>query len=103
MNLTPLRALLKQEFSHEVCLKILQETSLLFREDISTRWYFLLLHRIFAAIIDNPDFHDADTAMPILEVLRLRASDGIDAVEQRSAELLISAANQLTEVYCAIP
>src|SRR6266852_6280790 len=103
MNLTPLRSLLKQDYNHEICVEILGETSRLFREDLSNRWYFLLLNRIFAAIIDNPDFIDADTAEPILEILSRRALDGIDAVERQNGGQLISAANELTEVFCAIP
>src|SRR6266849_2137104 len=54
MDLTPLRTLLKQEYSHEVCVKILGETSRLYREDLPNRWFFLLQHQIFAAITDNP-------------------------------------------------
>jgi hypothetical protein len=50
MNLTPLRTLLKQEYSHEVCVEILSETSRLYREDLPNRWYFLLLNRLFAAV-----------------------------------------------------
>jgi hypothetical protein len=75
----------------------------LYREDLPNRWFFLLLHQIFAAITDNPDFYDADSAMPVLEILSHRALDGIDAIEQRNDSLLIPLANQLTEVYCAIP
>src|SRR5436309_1141622 len=50
MSLTPRRTLLKQEYSHEVSVRILSETSRLFREDLPNRWYFLLLNRIFAGI-----------------------------------------------------
>ena len=103
MNLAPLRSLLRQEYSHEVCVEILGETSRIFREDLSHRWYFLLLNRVFAGITDNPDFIDADTAEPILEVLSHWAVEGIDAIEQQDDNQLISAANQLTEVFCAIP
>ena len=103
MSLTPLRTLLRQEYSHEICVQILSETSRLYREDLPNRWYFLFLNRIFAGITSNPDFYDADKAVPVLEVLSQRAQDGIDAIEQENDSLLIYSANQLTEVYCAIP
>lgn len=92
-----------QTISIESCLQILDATSRLYREDLSNRWYFLLLNRIFAQIISNPDFHEADKAEPILEVICQQALNGIDAFELRNDDQLISSANQLTEAYCGMP
>jgi hypothetical protein len=53
--------------------------------------------------LDNPDFRDADTVGPILEVIFESAMLGVDAVESKNAPLVINLANRLTEAYSAIP
>lgn len=102
MNLSPLRVLLGQSFSHQTCLLVLAETLHLYREDLPSRWYFLLLNRIFAQLLENPEFPDVDTSGPILDVIYRQTLMGLDAIEQLDDELLVSSANQLTEAYCAM-
>jgi hypothetical protein len=103
MSLNSLRTLLGREHSFEVHTSILAETALLYREEHRERWFFLLLNRVFAQVADNSELYEADTAEPVLEVIGQQASSGIDAIERGDVNLLISAANQITETYCGIP
>ena len=103
LNLTPLRNLLKQIYSHEICVLILRETAGLYREEIPSRWYFLMLNRVFSGIIDNPELYEADQAEPILEVIAETALSGIDAIEATDTEALLVSANRLTGAYSAVP
>jgi hypothetical protein len=103
MPLKPLRTLLEQGYSFEVCTGILRETALLYREPIIFRWYFLLLNKVFREILVNPDFREADTVGPILEVIFESALTGVDAIEIKNAPLVLNSANRLTEAYSAIP
>ena len=99
MDLSSLRNLLAQTYSTEICAQILRETSLLYREDRSDRWYFLLLYLIFFQIIDNSELYDADRSEPLFKVLSRQSLDGIDAIANNNVPLLISSANQLAEAY----
>ena len=103
MQLSPLRTLLGQRYSFDTCRVIAGESATLYREPLEFRWYFLLLNRIFSEIIGNPDFHEADTIDPILDVVFEYALKGVDAAEQGNVEVLLLCANQLTEAYTAIP
>jgi hypothetical protein len=103
MHLTQLRTMLAQAYSFDTCAEILEETSALYRENLASRWYFLLLNRIVREIIDNPALQQADQTEQILEFISRHARNGLDAVEAGDNELLIMAANQLTEAYSAIP
>ena len=103
MNLRPLRELLNQPYSNAVRSAILHHTSILYREPEADRWFPLLLNRIFAQIMENPELIHADTTEPVLEVVALQASRGIDAIERGDTELLLRSAEQLTEAYCGLP
>lgn len=103
MNLGPLRELLNQPYSNDVCRAILEQTAILYREPGVNRWFPLLLNRIFAQIIDNPEIIHADTAEPVLEVIAQQASRAIEAFERDDSDLLLQAADQLTETYCGLP
>ena len=103
MPLKPLRTLLGQGYSFPVCAGILSETATLFKEPIRFRWYFLLLNRIFVEIVSNPDFRQADTVDPILDVIFQQALKGLDAAEKEDTGTVVLCANQLTEAYAAIP
>jgi hypothetical protein len=103
MNLTSFRTLFAQTCSYEACSQIRDEAATLYREDHPSRWYFLLLNRIFAQLVDNPELHDADRAEPTLAVIYDEAVNGIDAIEQSDMEKLIASANGLTEAYCGMP
>ena len=103
MNLSLLRILLGQTYSHEVCIEIVSETARLFRQEASPRWYFLLLNRIFVYIIAHPDdLKDADTVEPTLRALSISAALGIDAIEQQDQDELILAANGLAAAYARL-
>jgi hypothetical protein len=103
MNLRPLRSLLRPPYSDEALGQILIETSRLYREDLEHRWFFLLLNRVFVRVLDNPDLTEPDTAEPVLQTLSAQALIGLTGIEQRDRDLLISAANQITEAYCGFP
>ena len=103
MNLDALRGLLNQPYSNVVCTAILHETSILYREPCAHRWFPLLLNRIFAQIIENPELIHVDTTEPVLEMIAQQASRAIDAIERGDIELLLQAADQLTEAYCGLP
>lgn len=100
MNLTRLRGLLQQACSHETCLGIIGETSALYREEIPSRWFFLLLNRIFSHVIDNPELIDPETADPVLSTLLEHALLGLSVLDDQ--ELLVQSAQQLTEAYCGM-
>jgi hypothetical protein len=76
---------------------------MLYREPGVNRWFPLLLNRIFVEIIDNPDLIHADTAEPVLEVIALQGSRAIDAIERGETQVLLQAADRLTEAYCGLP
>ena len=99
MDLTRLRCLLKQAHSHATCIAVLEETARLYREDDSRRWFFLLLNRVFAQIIDNPELHDPETAEPVLETIFVQALLGTDS---RSVEELRDCDKPITEAYCGL-
>jgi hypothetical protein len=100
MNLTLLRLLLGQPYSHEVCTEIIGETARLLRADTTVRWYFLLLNRIFVYIIGDPNsLRDADTGGPVLTSICIAAKLGVDAIEKSDGSQLVSAANELTAAY----
>lgn len=103
MQFKPLRTLLEQGYSLDACRAVTAETASLYRELLISRWYFLLLNRIFCQIIDNPDFIEADTVDPILDSIFKHALQGLDAAEQGDTKSLILCANQLVEAYTAIP
>jgi hypothetical protein len=99
-NLTLLRLLLGQTFSHEICTEIISETSRLYREDITSRWFFLLLNRIFVYIADHGEnLADANVVEPQLRSISESARFGIDAIEKSDNTGLLAAANNLTAAY----
>ncbi len=103
MNLVRLRNLLEQVYSYETCSQLLSETALLFREEHQSRWYFLLLNRVFAYIIDNPDLYEADIVEPILQTIRSHAIEGLDAIQRGELNRLVTAANGITNAFGVLP
>jgi hypothetical protein len=100
IELTPLRSLLRQPPSRESCLGIIGETSALYKEDVPSRWFFLLLNRIFCQIIDNPELIYPDTAEPVLDTIFAQSLLALDDIDD--SESLTRAAWQLTEAYCGL-
>jgi hypothetical protein len=94
---------LEQVYSYETCSQLLSETAQLLREDHASRWYFLLLNRVFAYIIDNPDLHEADITEPILQTIRSHAINGLDAIERGDLDLMITAANGISNAFGVLP
>jgi len=103
MNLEPLRSLLRPPFSSEALRQILPEASRLYQEDLEDRWFFLLLNRVLVQALENPDLTDPDTAGPVLDTLRTQALRALDGVALADRDLIVSAANQITEAYCGFP
>ena len=103
VNLSRLQALLRQTRSADTYRQIVLETALLYREETWSRWYFLLLNRIFAQIMENPQLYEAETAEPTLTVISEQALNGTEAIERLDSQRLMSSANQLTEAYCGMP
>src|SRR2546423_100615 len=104
-NLQPLRSLLKHVHSRETCPRILDETARLYREPLPERWYFLLLNRVFAFVIDDPDMFygvSEDNPSPTLNDIAQTAISGIGAIERMDEQSLISSANHLTEKFSAL-
>ena len=98
-----LSALLKQPYSNDICRQILAHTGRLFKQDQPFRWYFLLLNRVFAQVLEHPDLYDADISTPIIETLRSQALKGVDAAASRDLHAVIASANQITEAYGVLP
>ena len=65
MNFSKLRNALNRTYSQEACVEILSETAICFREQVPMRWYLLLINRVFAQVIDNPEFFEADHVDPL--------------------------------------
>jgi hypothetical protein len=101
MDLTTLRILLRQACSHDTCLEIIRETAVLYREEAPSRWFFLLLNRIFCQIVENPELISPETAEPVLSTILEHSLLGLDVLD--NCELLTRTAWQLTEAYCGLP
>jgi hypothetical protein len=103
MDFTALRKALNRTYSHEACVEILKETAICYREQTPMRWYILLVNRIFARVIDNPDLFEADHVDPIWETICREGLHGISAIVAGDAIELTTSGDRLTEAYCAIP
>ena len=103
MNFTKLRLALSRAYSHDACVEILAETAICYREQVPSWWYLLLVNRVVAQVIDNPDLFESDLVDPLWESLSGQALAGLNAIERDDRAALISAADMLTETYCAIP
>ena len=103
MNFTKLRAALSRTYSQEACVEILAETAIHYREQTPFRWYLLLLNRIYVQIVGNPELLETDLVDPLWVSLSEQSLAGIEAIERDDHVALVSAANFLTETYCAVP
>ena len=103
MSLASLRSLLVQPPSQDSFRQIVSETATLVREPGRFVWFFLLLNRVFAFVLDDPELLDPDTSEPILETLYQFSRNGLDAIEADRVDRLIEAANSLAAAYSVLP
>ena len=103
MNYTMLTSALSLTYSHEACLQILEAAAQCYREQTILRWYPLLINRIFAQVIDNPEFFEADQVDPVWDTLCEEARRGLAALISGDVPAVSRSADRLTEAFCALP
>lgn len=73
------------------------------RNQASQRWFFLFLNRVYSQLLEHSELHDPDTSIPILDVIKDHALQGLRAIDRSDDAALLRAADGITDAYCALP